>query len=282
MHAMPYDFLKIQKISGIFEIEDFLNRRTRINSEVLESVSKIIDDIRVSGQEALFKYCSKYDGINATCVDDIKVALSEIEKAKKNIPGRYPELARAIEVALTNLQHYHNVQLEKEPKSWNIEPGRGKKLGQLLMPLERVGLYIPGGRFLYPSSILMAAVPARAAGVKEIAVCSPPGASGKIDSLLLYIFAILGIDEVYSVGGAQAVALFAYGTENIKKVDKIAGPGNIYVTAAKKIVYGDVGIDSLAGPSEVLIIADSAAKPAFIAADLLSQSEHDPDSSSIL
>ncbi|MCL5070707.1 MAG: histidinol dehydrogenase, partial [Actinobacteria bacterium] len=213
---------------------------------------------------------------------DIKVSEGEIEEAGRIAAGRYPQLIEAIKTAFNNLEEYHIAQSKKEPESWFINPHTGKRLGQILTSLNRVGLYIPGGRYLYPSSVLMSAVPAKIAGVKEIAVCTPPQKDGSINEILLYLFSFLGINEIYKIGGAQAIAAFAFGTENIKKVDKIAGPGNIYVTAAKKLVYGAVGIDSLAGPSEVLIIADKSADPSHIAADLLSQAEHDPDATCIL
>jgi len=174
------------------------------------------------------------------------------------------------------------MQLKREAGSWLEEPARGKKIGQILTPVERVGAYIPGGRYIYPSSVLMTIIPAAVAGVKEIAICTPPGKDGNIHEVLLYLCSKLGVSEVYRIGGAQAIAVLAYGTDSIKKVDKIVGPGNIYVTAAKKKVFGTVGIDSLAGPSEVMILADCSAKPDFIAADLISQAEHDPDAKSIL
>ena len=281
---MLQDFLKVNKIKDLKQVSEFAARLSSIKPEIIKTVYGILEDIRVSGQQALFKYCSKYDGIKAKKLEDIKVCKKDFEKASENIPLKYPGLIDAIKTAVKNLEFYHRSQINNEPKTWYVKTGEGnnKILGQIVRPLDRVGLYIPGGRFLYPSSILMSAVPAKIAGVKDIAVCTPPGPDGQVNGLLLYIFSMLGISEVYKIGGAQAIAALAYGTEDIKRVDKIAGPGNIYVTAAKKLVYGNVGIDSLAGPSEVLVIADKNANPAYIASDLLSQAEHDPGSSCIL
>jgi histidinol dehydrogenase len=281
---MLQDFLKVNKINDASQVSGLAARMSCLPPQIIKTVSAIIEDIRLSGQQALFKYCSKYDGVKVQKLEDIKVCEKDFEEASKNIPLKYPGLVDAIKTALKNLEFYHRSQINNEPKTWYVKTGEknNKILGQIVRPLDRVGLYIPGGRFLYPSSILMSAVPAKIAGVKDIAVCTPPGLHGQINGLLLYIFSMLGIFEVYKIGGAQAIAALAYGTEDIKRVDKIAGPGNIYVTAAKKLVYGNVGIDSLAGPSEVLIIADKSANPAYIAADLLSQAEHDPQSSCIL
>ncbi|MBM3699497.1 MAG: histidinol dehydrogenase [Actinobacteria bacterium] len=281
---MLKDFLKVSKIKDLGQVREFAARSSSIKPQIIKTVSGIIEDIRLSGQQALFKYCSKYDGIKAKKLEDIKVCKEEFEKASDSIPLKYPGLVDAIKTAVKNLELYHSFQIKNEPKTWYFKTGKENKkiLGQIVRPLERAGLYIPGGRFLYPSSILMSAVPAKIAGVKDIAVCTPPGRDGQISGLLLYIFSMLGIYEVYKIGGAQAIAVLAYGTEDIKKVDKIAGPGNIYVTAAKKLVYGSVGIDSLAGPSEVMVIADKSANPAYIASDLISQAEHDPQSSCLL
>ena len=279
---MVYDFLKIEKPQNLKDIESLLKRDVTFDLSIISDVSKIVEDIRVSGDKALFSYCAKFDGINAGSISDIKVSQDEIARARKEVTENFPELVEVINIAYKNLVEYHSAQFEKEPKTWFIGSGSGRKLGQILNPISRVGLYIPGGRYIYPSTVLMAAVPALIAGVKDIIVCTPPQKNGKISPILLYLFSFLNISEVYMAGGAQAIAALAYGTETIKRVEKIAGPGNIYVTTAKKLVYGSVGIDSLAGPSEVLIIADESADGAFAAADLLSQAEHDPDARSIL
>ncbi len=279
---MENDFLKIEKPQNLKDIEGLLKRDVTFDLGIISDVSKIIEDIKNSGDKALFSYCAKFDGINAKSINDLKIPEDEIARAHKEVTANYPELVEAVSVAYKNLVEYHSAQFGKEPKTWFIGDGEGRRLGQISNPISRAGLYIPGGRYIYPSSVLMAVVPAAIAGVKEIAVCTPPQKNGKINQILLYLFSFLNIREVYMIGGAQAIASLAFGTETIKRVEKIAGPGNIYVTAAKKLVYGSVGIDSLAGPSEVLIIADESANPAFVAADLLSQAEHDPDAKSIL
>jgi histidinol dehydrogenase len=279
---MEYDFLKIEEPQSLKDIESLLKRDVSFDSGVISDVSKIIQDIKNSGDKALFSYCAKFDGINAGSISDIKVSEDEIDQARKEVTASHPKLVEAVNIAYRNLVEYHSAQFEKEPKTWVIERGSGRKVGQISNPISRAGLYIPGGRYIYPSSVLMTAVPAAIAGVKDIVVCTPPQKNGKISPVLLYLFSFLNISEVYMIGGAQAIAALAYGTESIKRVEKIAGPGNIYVTVAKKLVYGSVGIDSLAGPSEVLIIADESADGAFVASDLLSQAEHDPDAKSIL
>jgi histidinol dehydrogenase len=280
--AMGYDYLKIEEPKNLKDIGSLLKRDLAFDSGIISDVSKIIEDIKNSGDKALFSYCAKFDGINAESVNDIMVPKDEIAHARAEVAAGYPELVEAVNIAYKNLVEYHSAQFEKEPKTWFIESIQGRRLGQISSPISRAGLYIPGGRYIYPSSVLMTAVPAAIAGVKDIAVCTPPQKDGKINKVLLYLFSFLNISEVYMLGGAQAIAALAYGTETIKRVEKIAGPGNIYVTTAKKLVYGSVGIDSLAGPSEVLIIADESADGAFVASDLLSQSEHDPDAKSIL
>ena len=279
---MGYDFLKIVKPQDHRDIESLLKRDVTFDSGIISDVSRIIEDIKSSGDRALFSYCEKFDGIKAESINDIKVSEDDIAQAQKEVAAGYPELVEAVNIAYKNLVEYHSAQFEKEPKTWFIENSPGRRLGQISNPISRVGLYIPGGRYIYPSSVLMTAVPAAIAGVKDIIVCTPPQKDGKVNKILLYLFSFLNISEVYMIGGAQAIAALAYGTETIKRVEKIAGPGNIYVTVAKKLVYGSVGIDSLAGPSEVLIIADKSADSAFIASDLLSQAEHDPDAKSIL
>ncbi len=279
---MLYDFLKIKEPQSLKEINSWIKRDKEIDSSVLKTVSEIIEEVKKEGDGAVLKYSKKLDGINAMSVQELKVGKGEIDSAGKKVRGKSPKLIEALEASYINIRQYHLTQFKKEPKSWYISPIKGKKIGQILTPIERVGIYIPGGRYLYPSSVLMAAIPAVIAGVKEIVVCTPPQKDRNIDDIFLYLFAKLGINEVYKIGGAQAVAALAYGTESIKKVDKIVGPGNAFVTAAKKLVFGTVGIDSLAGPSEIVIIADDNARPAFVAADLLSQAEHDPDAKSIL
>lgn len=274
--------LKIECPQNIKEIQSWVKRDSEIDFAVFKSAGEIVENIKKNGDSALIKYCKQFDGIEVSDARELAVSTTELSEASRNVPVEFPELVEALNESYANLVKYHKSQLENESSQWFINPQEGARLGQIITSIERVGLYIPGGRYLYPSSVLMSAVPAIIAGVKKIVACTPPQKNGKINDILLYLFAKLGINKVYRIGGAQAVAALAYGTESIEKVDKIVGPGNIYVTAAKKIVFGAVGIDSLAGPSEITIIADGQSNPAFIAADLLSQSEHDFDAKSIL
>jgi len=279
---MDYNFLKIEKPKAIAGTYKWLKRDFIIPPSVEKTVSKILKEVKICGDKAVIKFCKKFDGINIKKVDELKVKDEEIKRSHELVVKTYPRLVEALDVSCRNIRLYHSMQLKREAGSWLEEPVRGKKIGQILTPVERVGAYIPGGRYIYPSSVLMAIIPAVVAGVKEIAICTPPGKDGNVHEVLLYLCSKLGVSEVYRIGGAQAIAAMAYGTDSIKKVDKIVGPGNIYVAAAKKAVFGTVGIDSLAGPSEVMILADCSAKPDFIAADLISQAEHDPDAKSIL
>jgi len=275
-------FLKIEYPRNIKDIQSWIKKGSEIDSAVFQRAGEIVESIRKNGDSSLIKYCKQFDGINVSNAREFAVGTQELSESLKNVPVEFPDLVGALNESYANLVKYHKTQFKKESSQWFIDPREGTRLGQIVTPIERVGLYIPGGRYLYPSSVLMSAVPAIIAGVKEIVACTPPQKNGQINDILLYLFAKLGINKVYRIGGAQAIAALAYGTESIEKVDKIVGPGNIYVTAAKKIVFGIVGIDSLAGPSEIAIIADDRSNPVFIAADLLSQSEHDPDARSIL
>ncbi|MBW2990031.1 histidinol dehydrogenase [Candidatus Woesearchaeota archaeon] len=240
-------------------------------SLALEKVAPIIKGIRLFKNKALFRYAKKYDCFEAT-KNNILVSEEEIKKAYKKVDEK---TISAIRKAKENIKRYAGLQM---PKGWESEISKGIRIGQLVKPLDSVGCYVPGGNFPLVSSVLMSVVPAKAAGVKNIIVCSPP----KQDNWALYAACdIAGADKVYRIGGAQAIAAMAFGTETVPKVDKIVGPGNIFVTAAKKLVYGDVGIDFLAGPSEILIIAEKG-NPKFIAADMIAQAEHDVLASSIL
>lgn len=235
-------------------------------------VRMIIEDVRQNGDGALFKYTREFDGAN---LQNLIVSEEEITEAARSID---PDLIGAVRGAKKNIEQFHRRQVEQD---W-WEKGQGWLTGQRIIPLDRVGAYIPGGSAAYPSSVLMTVVPAVIAGVKEIFICSPPDSTGAVNPLTLAAAREVGVTAVFKVGGAQAVAALAYGTETIPAVQKIVGPGNIYVTLAKKEVFGQVGIDMLAGPSEIVIVADDHANPAYIAADLLSQAEHDPLSRSIL
>ncbi len=279
---MKRNTLKPISISNLSQAQNLFKSHFEIPPEVMDSAGRIINDVIKGGEEEALKYCNKFDNTSFKSIEDATVTLSEIEDGYKFIKDNKPELVKAIDKSYSNILRFHEEQLKHEPSTWYFEPGPGKRLGQISSPLDRVCVYVPGGRFVYPSSVLMTVIPAKVAGVKEVAVCTPSKDGGRINELLLYIFRYLNISEVYKISGAQAVALMAYGGRHVKKVSKIVGPGNIYVTAAKKLVFGKVGIDSLAGPSEIVIIADNTADPGFTAADLLSQAEHDPDAKSIL
>jgi len=226
-------------------------------------------------RKALLKYTERFDKVRFANMRDALCTRQEIERALKNIPKRDSDI---IKLAAKRIRAFHKKQL---PKSWFFKEKNGTLLGQRVTPLERVGIYVPGGKAVYPSTVLMNAIPAKVAGVKEIIMATPPSKNG-INSYVLAAAKIAGVDKIYKVGGAQAVAAMAYGTESIPKVDKIVGPGNIYVATAKRLVFGVVDIDMVAGPSEILIINDGTGAPSWIAADLLSQAEHDELASGIL
>ncbi|MGA1865797.1 MAG: histidinol dehydrogenase [bacterium] len=256
-------------------IEEF-KQRASLDDEIIEAgVREVINNVRHKGDQALLSYTEKFDGV---CLEnkDLTVDRSEIENAYRNISG---EGVNAIKFAIDKITAYHSRQRRN---TW-IQPGpEGEILGQMITPLQRVGIYVPGGKAPYPSSVLMCAIPAKIAGVDEIYCVSPPQSNKGLNPYILAAADMVGVKKIYKMGGAQAVAALAFGTETIPKVDKIVGPGNIYVTMAKKLVFGHVNIDMLAGPSEILIVADETAPPQFIAADLLSQAEHDERASSIL
>lgn len=239
------------------------------------TVSEIVQTVRRQGDKALIHYTAEFDGQNLT-VDRLRVSGAELDAAYQQVSK---ELLSAIELAAANIEDFHR---QRVPKSWVTFGDRDVVLGKRYTPVDRAGIYVPGGRACYPSTVLMNAIPAKVAGVPQIAMVTPPGADPTLNPAVLVAAQVAGIEEIYRVGGAQSIAALAYGTDTIPKVDVITGPGNIYVTLAKKLVYGTVGIDSLAGPSEVLIIADSQANPAHIAADLLAQAEHDPMAAAIL
>ena len=244
-------------------------------SDVEKKVREIILSVKKEGDRALLEFTEKYDGVKLNS-SEILVSSEEWNIASQEVKV---DLLEVIKEAIKKIEKYH---LHQKENSWFTTEEKGIILGQIVNPIERVGLYVPGGTAAYPSSLIMAAVPAIIAGVKEIVVVTPPSPDGKINPYLLSTARELGIAEIYKVGGAQAIAALAYGTETIKKVDKIVGPGNIYVTLAKKNVFGEVDIDMLAGPSEILIWADEEANPRYLACDLLSQAEHDVRASAIL
>ncbi|HHW13648.1 MAG TPA: histidinol dehydrogenase [Firmicutes bacterium] len=232
------------------------------------AVAEIVGAVAKEGDAALLRYTARFDLVELTPAR-LRVGPEEFAAARAQVPA---EVVAALRLARERISAYHERQ---KHESWTFEPGDGSRLGQRVTPLDRVGIYVPGGTAAYPSSVLMNAVPAKVAGVREIALVTPPGRDGEVNPLVLVAAEEAGVDEVYRVGGAQAIAALAFGTATIPRVDKITGPGNIYVTLAKKLVYGQVGIDMLAGPSEVAVVADETADPRLVAADLLSQAEHD-------
>lgn len=249
-------------------------RSVGLDAELLNRVGAIIDGVRHRGDAALIDYGKEFDGIELKAAD-IRFGTSELERCAGNVEK---SVLRAIRIAIANVKLFHLRQIEK---SWEFSPARGIRLGQRITPIERVGLYVPGGTAAYPSSVIMNVVPAQVAGVERIVVATPPRALQENPAVAAALVE-LNVNEVYSIGGAHAIAALAFGTETVPKVDKITGPGNKYVAAAKKLVFGYVGIDSIAGPSEVVIVADETAPPEYLAADLLAQAEHGEDASAIL
>ena len=256
-------------------LDELLKRSPNHYGEYQERVNAILDDVKQHGDAAIFSYTERFDGAKING-ETIRVTKEEIEEAYREVD---PELLEVIRKALVNIRTYHEKQRRY---SWFDSKPDGTLLGQKISALSSVGVYVPGGKAVYPSSVLMNIVPAKVAGVEKIVMTTPPGKDGKICANTLVAANEAGADEIYKVGGAQAIAALAYGTESIPKVDKIVGPGNIYVALAKKAVYGFVSIDSIAGPSEILVLADETANPRFVAADLLSQAEHDEMASAIL
>lgn len=243
-------------------------------SGIEESVKAILKDVRENGDKSLLKYTERFDRVRLKA-EELVVDKSEIKKAMQKIPSGD---LRILKYAAKRIEAFHKKQLTQ---SWAFAEKDGTVLGWMVTPLERAGIYVPGGKAVYPSTVLMNAIPARVAGVKEVVMATPPSKNG-INPYILAAAEIAGVDRIYKVGGAQAIAAFAFGTETVLKADKITGPGNIYVATAKRLVFGIVDIDMIAGPSEILIINDGKGEPSWIAADLLSQAEHDELASSIL
>ena len=262
-----------ESIQGL--LTDLLKRSPNNYPEYEGTVNEIIEAVREKGDEALFSYTEKFDHC-ALSPDTIQVTREEIDEAYTKLDEAF---IRVMRQSAENIRVYHEKQLRM---SWFDYKPDGTILGQKITPISRSGVYVPGGKAAYPSSVLMNVVPAKVAGVPEILMCTPPGKDGKVNPGTLVAADIAGVDKVYKVGGAQAVAAMAFGTASIPKVDKITGPGNIFVALAKKAVYGFVSIDSIAGPSEILVLADETATPRYVAADLLSQAEHDELASAIL
>ena len=256
-------------------LEDLLKRSPNNYGEYEKIVSDIVNDVVENGDKAVFSYTSKFDkwDVNAS---NVRVSAEEIQNAYTQVDAK---LVEVIKEAAENIRVFHEKQVRE---SWIVPKEDGTILGQKITPIERAGCYAPGGKAYYPSSVLMNIIPAKVAGVEKIVLCTPARNDGSVHPVTLVAADVAGVDEIYKIGGAQAIAAMAYGTESVPKVDKITGPGNIFVALAKKAVFGYVGIDSVAGPSEILVLADETANPRFVAADLLSQAEHDELASAIL
>ena len=247
-----------------------------VDRAIVTAVEDIVAAVRARGDEALLELTARFDRYGARAVHDLAIAPEEFAAAERALT---PPVREALRYAAERIERYHAAAM---PKSWRITDEHGSVLGQDVRPLDRVGVYVPGGRAAYPSTVLMTVIPARVAGVREIVLVTPPHADGRVESAVLAAAQLAGVTEGYRIGGAQAVAALAYGTASIRRVDKIVGPGNIYVALAKRSVFGEVGIDMVAGPSEVVIVADDSADPEWLAADLLAQAEHDPMARALL
>ncbi|MBQ9914258.1 MAG: histidinol dehydrogenase [Clostridia bacterium] len=263
--------IKILEYKGINKDEIF--SRMAETPDVSGIVSGIIEKVRNEGDRAVYEYTAKFDKAELT---SLEVTAEEIEEAVASVE---PEFLRILRAAAENIRRFHSRQVRN---SFVISEDKGIVTGQKITPVERAGLYVPGGTAAYPSTVLMDSIPAKIAGVKEMCIVTPPDSEGKINPVILAAASIAGVDRIFKVGGAQAIAALAYGTESIPKVDKIVGPGNAFVAEAKKQVYGLVSIDMIAGPSEILVLADGKSNPAYVAADLLSQAEHDKNASAVL
>jgi histidinol dehydrogenase len=244
------------------------------DTAVEETVSGILRQVKAEGDRALVELTNRFDRRQAESIDQLTVSAEQLQEALASIDS---ESRQALETAATRIRDYHNHQTQE---SWQYQEADGTTLGQQITPLDRVGIYVPGGKASYPSSVLMNCIPARVAGVNEV-IMMVPAPDGELSPMVLAAAAIAGVDQVFTIGGAQAVAALAYGTETVPKVDKIVGPGNIYVATAKRMVFGSVGLDMVAGPSEILVVCDGQTDPDWIAMDLFSQAEHDEDAQSI-
>ncbi|HCC00527.1 MAG TPA: histidinol dehydrogenase [Ruminococcaceae bacterium] len=268
--------MEIWTANGKNENELLLKMRSRsqkIDHEVTETVRTILSEVQARGDEAVKDFTEKFDGVRP---NSMEVSHQTLEDACKQVPTKFLD---SIRHAADNILSYHNRQ---KREGFIVTNPNGSVMGQRVRGLARVGLYVPGGKAAYPSSVLMNAIPAKVAGVGELVMVTPPGKDGKINPYILAAASIAGVDRVFGIGGAQAIAALAYGTKSIPKVDKIVGPGNIFVATAKKLVFGAVDIDMIAGPSEILVVADESADPSYLAADLMSQAEHDPLASAVL
>ncbi|MBQ7288505.1 MAG: histidinol dehydrogenase [Clostridia bacterium] len=263
--------IKLYKYGEVANSEIFARTEPKVN--VADIVADIIDDVRKNGDSALYKYCEKFDG---AVLSSLLVTPEEIQDA---VAAVEPKFLEVLTRAAANIRKFHEKQLRN---SFIINDEDGIVIGQKVIPVDRAGLYVPGGTAAYPSTVLMDSIPAKIAGCKEIVMVTPPGKDGKVNPVILAAASIAGVDKIFKLGGAQAIAALAYGTESVPKVDKIVGPGNAFVAEAKKQVYGVTSIDMIAGPSEILVVADAPSNPKHIAADLLSQAEHDRMASAVL
>lgn len=263
--------IKIYKYGEVPNSEIFSRVDTKTGVE--DIVADIIYDVRKRGDAALFDYCKKFDKVELTALE---VSAEEIDEAVASVD---PKLIAVLEKAAANIRKFHEKQVRN---SFIINDTPGVVMGQKILPIEKAGLYVPGGTAAYPSTVLMDSIPAKIAGCSELCIVTPPSSEGKINPAILAAARIAGVDRIFKVGGAQAIAALAYGTESIPKVDKIVGPGNAFVAEAKKQVFGTVSIDMIAGPSEILVVADSTCNPKFVAADMLSQAEHDKMAAAVL
>ena len=263
--------IRILKYGEVASSDIFARAVPTVNVESI--VTDIIENVRVRKDEALFEYCERFDGVRLA---SLAVTKEELEEAIAAVPEKFLEVLRR---AASNIRHFHEKQ---KRNSFIINDQPGVVMGQKVIPVDRAGLYVPGGTASYPSTVLMDAIPAKIAGCPEVVMVTPPGKDGKIAPVILAAAHIAGVDKIFKLGGAQAIAALAYGTESVPRVDKIVGPGNAFVAEAKKQVFGQVSIDMIAGPSEILVLADSTANPCHVAADLLSQAEHDKLASAVL
>lgn len=257
------------------QLSDLLAWEAVSDAEVLTAVTDILADVRQRGDAAVLEYTARFDGVDAGNLSELELTSTELEEALARIPA---EQRQALEQAAERIRRYAEHQ---KMQSWSYTEDDGTVLGQQIMPLDRAGLYVPGGKATYPSSVLMNALPAKVAGVKEL-IMVVPTPRGERNDMVLAAAAIAGVDRVFTIGGAQAIAALAYGTETVPQVDKVTGPGNIFVATAKRMVFGTVGIDMIAGPSEILVVCDGKTDPDWIAMDLFSQAEHDEDAQAIL
>ena len=263
--------IKILKYGEVKNEDIFARSVPKMNVESI--VAEIIDNVKKNKDKALFEYCKKFDKAN---LSSLVVSEEEINEAVSSVE---PEFLEILQRAAANIKKFHEKQ---KRNSFIINDEKGVIIGQKIIPVDRAGLYVPGGTAAYPSTVLMDSIPAKLAGVREVVIVTPPNSKGKVNPVILAAASVAGVDRIFKVGGAQAIAALAYGTETIPKVDKIVGPGNAFVAEAKKQVFGKVSIDMIAGPSEILIVADSKTDPAYAAADLLSQAEHDKLASAVL